>query len=119
MVTAGVDLIAVDRIAATIARHGDRFLRRVFTPAELEAAGGKPASLAARFAAKEAAAKALGCGIGAIRWRDIEVMSDERGRPSLRLHGAAAARAAAIGVSQLALSLAHERALAVAVVVGH
>lgn len=118
IVTTGIDLIAIDRVAATVARHGDRFLHRVFTPAELEAAGGKPASLAARFAAKEAAAKALGCGIGAVGWRDIEVVSDARGRPALRLHGAAAARAAALGVTRLALSLAHERTLAVAVVVG-
>ncbi|GIW08291.1 MAG: holo-[acyl-carrier-protein] synthase [Dehalococcoidia bacterium] len=118
MVTTGVDVIAIERIATTVARHGDRFLRRVFTPAELAAAGGRPDSLAARFAAKEATAKALGWGIGAVGWRDIEVVSDVRGKPSLRLHGAAASRAAELGVSQLAVSLAHERSLAVAVVVG-
>jgi holo-[acyl-carrier protein] synthase len=119
MVTTGVDLIAIERIAAAVARYGDRFLRRVYTPAEVAAAAGRPASLAARFAAKEAAAKALGWGIGAIGWRDIEVMADERGKPALRLHGAAARRAAEIGLSQLVVSLAHERSLAIAVVVGN
>ncbi|MCL6647981.1 MAG: holo-ACP synthase [Chloroflexi bacterium] len=118
MLTCGIDLVAIDRIQQTLDRFGDRFTQRVFTPAELASCAGRPASLAARFAAKEAVAKALGTGIGAIRWREIEVVVDPAGRPLLRLEGAAAARARALGLRELALSLSHERTHAVAVVVG-
>lgn len=118
MLTVGVDLVDIERIRQTVERFGDRFTSRVFTADELAAANGRPASLAARFAAKEAAAKALGWGIGQIAWRDIEVVSDDRGKPALRLHGPAGERARTLGIAELALSLAHERALAIAFVVG-
>ena len=68
--SSGVDLVEIERLQETIDRHGERFLTRVFTPLELAEAGKSPASLAARFAAKEAVAKALGCGIGAVTWRE-------------------------------------------------
>ncbi len=99
-------------------RHGERFLLRVFTADELAACGGRPDSLAARWAAKEAAAKALGSGIGAVAFREIEVVQDERGCPALRLRGAAANLAAMTGLTQWAVSLSHDGGFALAFVVG-
>jgi holo-[acyl-carrier protein] synthase len=120
----GTDLVEVARVVRVIDRHGARFLQRVFTPAELAACGaGKPGavlrveSLAARWAAKEAAAKALGTGIGHVAWQEIEVLQDDAGCPSLRLHGRAAALAAERGLARWALSLAHDGGLALAFVV--
>ncbi len=69
----GVDLIEISRVEAVVQRYGQRFLNRVFSPQEQADSGGRAASLAARFAAKEAAAKALGCGIGLVGWLDIEI----------------------------------------------
>ncbi len=100
-----------------MSRHGERLLTRLFTEQERVACGGNVASLAARFAAKEAAAKALGTGIGVVRWQDIEVVTDARGTPRLVLHGVALALAERDGLSEWALSLSHSRGCAVAVVV--
>ena len=85
----GVDLIEIERIRDTIARHGERFLQRIYTPQELAQVGKNTASLAARFAAKEAVAKALGTGIGLVRWQEIEILHGPQREPELRLHGAA------------------------------
>lgn len=115
----GVDLIEIARIIAARARYGERFLGRVFTPAERMSTHENPASLAARFAAKEATAKALGTGIGGVSWQMIEVESLADGQPRLRLHDAAAVRAAALGVREWHVSLSHSRTLAVAFVVGY
>lgn len=114
---AGTDLVQIERIAATVDRYGERFLRRVFTPGELAACGGRPASLAARWAAKEAAAKALGTGIGAVSFQEIEVVQADCGCPGLRLYGAAAELAARRGLTDWAVSLAHDGGLALAFVV--
>jgi holo-[acyl-carrier protein] synthase len=114
---AGVDLIEVARIESALARHGERFLRRVFTDRERSDSGGRPASLAARFAAKEAAAKALGCGIGDVRWTEIEVVSGPDRRPALRLHGAADRLAQRLDLQEWALSLSHTPGHAIAFVV--
>ena len=116
----GIDAVEPDRIATLIERWGERFLGRVFTTAERDACRERPASLAARFAAKEAVSKALGTGVGlggAVGWREIEVLSNARGRPVLVLHGAAAARAAALGLRYWSVSLTHLAALAIALVV--
>ena len=113
----GIDAIEPTRIAALAARWGERFLGRIFTPAERALANGRSASLAARFAAKEAVAKALGTGLGAVAWREIEVLSNERGRPVLILHGAAADRAAQLGLHHWSISLTHLADIALAVVV--
>jgi holo-[acyl-carrier protein] synthase len=115
--TVGTDLIEIDRIAGVLERHGERFLCRVFTPDELAACEGRPASLAARWAAKEAVAKALGTGIGQVAFREIEVVLDDCRCPSLRLHGAAQEFAARRGLTQWAISLAHDGGLAMAFVV--
>jgi holo-[acyl-carrier protein] synthase len=117
MLACGVDFVRIDRIAEALERFGPRFLDKVYTPAEQAHCRGRAHSLAVRWAGKEAAAKALGCGIGDVQWRDLEILTDERGAPSLRLHGAAAARAEAKGLHQWAISMSHEDGQAVAFVV--
>ena len=114
----GVDIIDIERIAQSIARFEDRFLRRVFTQPELDYCNGRIESLAARWAAKEAVAKALGCGIGQVALREIEVINDDRRRPTIQLHGAAANLAAQLGISTFAVSLSHAKDYAIAFVVG-
>lgn len=113
----GIDLIEIERLERAIQRHGERFLQRVFTPVEQAEAGGSLPSLAARFAAKEATAKALGTGIGAVRWLDIEVLRLCDQPPVLHLSGAAAQRAAELGLSEWAVSLSHTCTYAIASVV--
>lgn len=116
----GVDLIEISRIEAAIARHGDRFLRRIYTEEELEYCRNNYASLAARFAAKEAVAKALGCGIGDVGWQEIEIAGDENKAPRLILRGAAEMMAKNFGLVTWSLSLSHthEHAVAFAVALG-
>ncbi len=113
----GVDLIEISRIEEVIARHGKRYLERIYTPAELEQFGRETESLAGRFAAKEAVAKALGCGIGAVSWKDIEVLGDEQDAPGLTLYGAAAQKAKELGLQTWSVSISHSISHAVAFVV--
>lgn len=117
----GTDLIEIARIKDSIARFGDRFLARVYTPGEIAFCSRKKnaaESFAARFAAKEAAAKALGTGISrGIGWQEIEVTRRPGERPEIVFHGRAAERAQAMGVRHAALSLTHSREMAMAVVV--
>jgi holo-[acyl-carrier protein] synthase len=113
----GVDIIEIERVAAVISRWGERFLRRVYTPAELAYCGGRLPELAARFAGKEAITKALGTGIRGLAWRELEILADPLGKPLVRLHGGARRRAEAIGLAAFAISLSHSRDFAVAVVV--
>ncbi|HET9985425.1 MAG TPA: holo-ACP synthase [Longimicrobiales bacterium] len=117
----GIDLASVRRLGRFRERRGERGLARLFTPAEIEycrRAGGD-ASLAARFAAKEAFFKALGTGLrrGSGRWTDIEVVRAPSGEPSLRLHGDAARAAERRGALHVHVSLSHTGEVAVAVVV--
>ncbi len=118
----GTDLIEISRIEESIAQFGDRFLQRIFTPGEIAYCQHKKKnsaeSFAARFAAKEAGAKALGTGISrGISWKEIEVKRLPGERPTLHLTGRAAERAEALGVHRLALSLSHSRDVALAVVI--
>ena len=113
----GIDLIEVERLAEGVARHGTRFCDRFFTAREQEQCGGRATSLAGRFAVKEAVAKALGTGIGDVGWKEIEILNDERGRPLLTLHGAAARLAAERGLGAWAISLSHTATHAVGVAV--
>jgi holo-[acyl-carrier protein] synthase len=113
----GVDLVEIARIQAVLDRYGVRFLRRVFTPQEIERYAQRTDSLAARWAGKEAVAKALGCGIGDIAWTDIEILSDEAGAPELVLRGRAATLAAESGLQGWSLSLSHTSELAIAFVI--
>jgi holo-[acyl-carrier protein] synthase len=115
----GIDLIARGRIARAVSRFGDRFLARLLTERELAGARGDLVSyVAGRFAAKEAASKALGTGFrGTMRWRDVEVLTEPSGAPRLQLHGEASRRAQSLGVTFAHVSLTHDREYAAAVAV--
>jgi holo-[acyl-carrier protein] synthase len=113
----GIDILEISRIQAALDRHGDRFLQRVFTPAEVTECDGRAEALAARFAAKEAATKALGTGIGPVGWKEVETLHKPSGEPMLILHGEAEKIANHLGISQWAVSLTHSRENAIAVVV--
>jgi holo-[acyl-carrier protein] synthase len=116
-VRTGVDLIEIARVEAVMRRYGERFLNRVFTSQEQADARGQAASLAARFAAKEAAAKALGCGIGPVGWLDIEITRDPQRQPELVLHGAALRRAQELRLREWSVTLSHSKDYAIALVV--
>ena len=115
---AGVDIIEIDRVADVLARHGDRFLNRIYTPDEIAHCRGRIAELAARFAAKEAVMKALGTGVRGVGWRDIEILPNRRGKPLVFLYHRGAARAERIQLRGLEISLTHSREYAIAMVVG-
>ncbi len=117
MLATGVDLIEVDRIADAIERHGERFLKRVYTAKELEQVGDLNGSLAARWAAKEAVAKALGTGIGDVEWVEIEVLRGENQEPILNLYGTAKKIAEEKQLDQWSISLSHTHEHAIAMVV--
>jgi holo-[acyl-carrier protein] synthase len=121
IVGSGIDLAEIARIQHAVDRYGDRFLDRVYTAAEKAYCLRKrnaAESLAARFAAKEAGAKALGTGISqGVSWLEIEVVREPSGRPTLTFHGRAAERAERISARKTALSLTHTSALAMASVV--
>ncbi len=119
----GVDLVRVDRLARALTRYGERFLRRVFTDREIAYCQGRAKQgvyqFAQRFAAKEAFSKALGVGLrqGGIRWREVEVLPDPRGKPEIQVTGRAAELCEELGVKGIHLSLTDEDNLAVAMVV--
>jgi len=117
MLRCGIDMIEIERVEEGIARMGERFLNRFFTPAERAECEDQPHRLAARLAGKEAVSKALGTGIGDIGWREIEIICDARGRPGLNLHGNASALAATLGLDVWDISLSHTRTYATAMVV--
>lgn len=112
----GLDLVDVDRFAAMLARRS-RLAGRLFTEVERAEAAERPERLAARFAAKEAALKSLGEGLGAAAWREIEVRRADSGQPYLVLEGEAARMAERHGVTRWRLSLSHTATTAAAVVV--
>jgi holo-[acyl-carrier protein] synthase len=113
----GIDIIEIARIGAVLEKYGDRFLQRIYTPAERQRYGTRVPELAARFAAKEATMKALGTGIRGVRWRDIETLPNRRGKPILILHGTAKARAELLGLKHWSISLTHSRTEAMATVI--
>ena len=117
----GIDLVEVQRIRDALLRHGDSFAQRILTEREWDycRAHADPAPcVAARFAAKEAVAKAFGTGIGAaLGWHDIEVTHMESGRPTVLLSEAGVALLAAVGASRVHLSLTHERSHAAAMAI--
>ena len=121
MIGLGTDLIEIERIERSVERFGDAFLQRVFTPGEIAYCQRKrnaAESLAARFAAKEAGAKALGTGISrGVSWREFEVRRLPGQPPELHLSGRAAEIAAQLGVRKVSLSLSHSRTTSIAVVV--
>lgn len=118
IIAIGTDIAEVARIEASIQRFGEAFLRRVFTDEErryCQSGANATERFAARFAAKEAAMKALGTGWSqGVRWRDLEVVRLPSGKPTLQLHGAAGQHAERLGVRHIAISLTHTHALALA-----
>lgn len=116
----GLDLTEVERMAGVLSRHGERFLARVFRPGEIRRERRHPRAfaehVAGRFAAKEAAMKALGLGWRGLGFRDIEVTRDERGKPLLAFHGGALDRARVLNVRKTEVSITHGRDVAAAVV---
>jgi holo-[acyl-carrier protein] synthase len=117
MLRCGVDMIENQRVSDGIARLGERFLNRFFTPGERADCADQPHRLAARLAGKEAVAKALGTGIGDVAWKEIEIRCGERGRPTLHLHGAAIRVAQGLGLTEWDISLTHTATHSVAMVV--
>lgn len=116
----GTDIVQIDRIKRVFERQGHRFVARVLCPSELSIFEKKKQSipyLAKRFAAKEAASKALGTGIGPISWQDMEISNNSNGAPILLLTGAAKERMELIGAHQISISLSDELDYAVAFVV--
>lgn len=118
----GIDLVEVARIRDLLTKHGDRFKERTFTAGEIaycDTCADPAMHYAARFAAKEAAAKAIGTGLWAqgVDWKDIEVTREETGKPLLLLHGGAQSHAQNQGVTRILVSLTHTRDLAQAQVI--
>ena len=113
----GVDLVEIDRIGETITRHGDRFMKRIFTQSEIDQCHGKIPSLAGRYAVKEAVSKAFGTGIGDMQWVEIEIIQDERNAPQLLLHGRAAEIGAEQGLTTWSISISHTETHAVGMAV--
>jgi holo-[acyl-carrier protein] synthase len=126
-ISSGIDLIEIERIEKALNRHGERFLKKIFSKTELDrlvkfkdrqvSPRLIAAEVAARFAAKEACSKALGTGIGPVSWREMEVLNEPSGKPTLRLTGKAAQIAGFLGFTSWSVSLTHSRGMAAAVVV--
>jgi holo-[acyl-carrier protein] synthase len=114
---AGVDIIEIERIRHMLDRYGQRFLQRVYTADEAARYGRHAPELAARFAGKEAVSKALGTGFAGVAPREIEILSDPRGKPVVHLWGRAQARARELGLEQIEISLSHSEEYAVAFVI--
>ncbi len=118
MYNVGVDIVEIERIQRVIDRWGQRFLRRIYTEAELDSCRNRVPELAARFAGKEAVMKALGTGRNGVSWRDIEILPNRNRAPRVFLQGRARRRASKLGIRELAISLSHSRDYAVASAVG-
>lgn len=117
----GIDIVEVPRVAQAIERFGERFLHRVYTSSEIKYCQSKRNAterFAARFAAKEAALKAIGTGLRrGVGWKDVEVQREPGGRPTISFSGAAAAHAVALGMKRVSLSLSHTAEIATAQVI--
>ncbi len=112
----GIDIVEIARIERAISHWGEGFLQRVYTESELKLFHNKPSSLAARFAGKEAVIKALSPRDKRISLREIEILSELNGKPSVRLYGKAQSQAKDLGLDNLAISLSHSREYAIAMV---
>jgi holo-[acyl-carrier protein] synthase len=113
----GIDLIEIQRFEEINKQIFNRFLKRVFTTPELEMNGETMVSLAGRFAAKEAAVKALGTGIGQVHWKDVEIFHDPEGAPFLKFSGEAAKKALDLGLKTWSVSISHSHTYAVSLVI--
>ena len=118
MIVSGVDLLEIGRLERAFARHGQPFYNRIFTAQEQQYCNGRVDRLAGRFAVKEAVAKALGTGIGEVRWTDIEVVSNAHGKPELILYNKAYVIAEQMGVREWSISVSHTDTLAIGFATG-
>ena len=118
MLHTGVDIIEIGRIRGIVERWGERFLNRVYTKEELEFCRGSSGRLAMRFAGKEAVMKALGTGAKGVGWKEIEILSERSGKPTVQLYGKALNKATSLGIKSLAISLSDSKENAIAFVVG-
>ena len=116
--TCGVDLLLLKRFQSVLDRHRERFLKRIYTERELDYCRDRTPELAARFAGKEAVMKALGTGVRGVRWREIEILANARGKPVVILHGGAERRSREIGLDRIEISLTHERTMVCAFAIG-
>jgi holo-[acyl-carrier protein] synthase len=114
----GVDIIEIERVRQAAGRWGDRFLKRIYTEAELSLCRGRWESLAVRFAGKEAVIKALNPPQYTVNWKDIEILSGHDGEPVVNLRGEIRRRAEKLGLGGVSISLSHSRSNAVAVAIG-
>ena len=114
----GIDIIEIARIEKAITQWGENFLHRVYTEPELKLYRKKPSSLAARLAGKEAVIKALVAPAKDIGWREIEILSDPSGKPSVHLSGKAQAQADSLGLDKLTITISHSKKYAIAFVIG-
>ncbi len=114
----GIDIIKVERIAAALKKHGDRFPRRVLTDNEQRYVRNRPTNFAGRWAAKEAVSKVLGLGVRGVGWTEIEILRMPTGAPVVKLYGRAARRAEQLGMGRIAVSISHEDDYAVAIAFG-
>ena len=114
----GVDIIEIARIRRAVSRWQDSFLNRIYTRAELDETSNM-SSLAARFAAKEAVVKALGTGFRGVGWKDVEIVSNAEGMPTVKLYGRALEKSQELGLTRFEVSLSHSRQYAVAMVMAH
>ena len=116
----GIDIVKNSRIQNLIEKYGERFLKKIYTEAEIEYCQQKTnsaPSFAARFAAKEAVLKAIGTGMRSSSWQDIEVLNDELGKPEVKLFAKTESRADELGVSSIFLSISHEKEYSIAQIV--
>jgi holo-[acyl-carrier protein] synthase len=118
VISVGVDIIEVERIRLALARWQRRFSERVYTKDEIENCNGDPSSLATRFAAKEAVMKVLGTGTHSIKWQEIEILSNDSGKPFVKLYGNASTRLKELHMSEVAISISDTRDYAVATAIG-
>jgi len=114
----GVDIVEIERIESAIKRGKERFLNRIYTEAELRTCQDRFSSLASRFAAKEAVMKVLGIDGIDIGWREIEILTGDDGRPSVKLYGRALNKAAELNLKEVSVSLSDSKQNAVAVAIG-
>jgi len=113
----GIDIVEIERFFRLKPAILKRFIQRVLTCAEQAEVGGSMEKLAGKFAAKEAAAKALGCGIGEMKWVDIEILSDVNGRPEIRFHNVAENIITRLRVIHKSVSISHTQSQAIAMVI--
>jgi holo-[acyl-carrier protein] synthase len=118
VISVGIDIVEIRRIESAVNRGRERFLRRVYTETELKTCRGRLSSLASRFAGKEAVIKVLGEGGEGIAWREIEILTGDDGRPSVRLYGRALNKAAELNLKEVSISLSDSKEYAVAVAIG-